>query len=1109
VKAPPQIARYRLRERLGSGGAGEVWSGLMEGPAGFRKQVAVKLVEPGKAEEEVLRREARLGALMRHGNLVDVYQLGRADDGRWFLAMELVPGPTLREVLRTTGALPGPALRDIAVQLCRGLAYAHQLRIDSDQVGLVHRDIKASNVLLDPSGMVKLSDFGIARLQGGEGTDVQGTPGYIAPEQLEGAPPDPRADVYSMGVLLWAMAIGRPPLRPDRRAGRKQVLEVARGAAKGARAASATLAEALPGLEAVVARCVDPDPARRYADGKALGRALRALPEPAGPGLLEVMARYEATTRSTPTPSDEEEATHTFRSTGGLRAETQPLLGREREVSAVERHLEPAGSCITLKGLAGVGKSHLAHHVAHRWLASARPTAWAELEGASDLHEMLARIAEALRLTESTDAEAIAGALASRTEGLLVLDGIDTVVDQLRPLVTQWRAEAPWLRLLLTGSEVLGLADEVVVELGPLAMAPARELFRARQRDDATQSFDDAALDEALRTLDGLPLAIELAATHGLDAASTGSLVETLRGTWAGMPPWARHAMVQITAFRGAFLVEAAESLVDVSRWPDAPWPVAVVDALWSRSLLHVRRSKEGQRLGMFAAVRDFIRQQEEADEAVVAESERRHGAYFARFGDEAWLEGLQLQGGEARARQMARDIDDLVAACRRALARGDAHVAEATCLAAWEVLRRRGPLPLAVELLSATLKLPDIRRRSAVCCALAQVEDLTERYDEALGYARNDRERGQVLAAKARHQHATNQLDACVTTAREALRLGDAIGDPVVQGRALVCLGVAERKKGQPEASESHLRDAITRLERVGCLVERSYAWLSLGNLYNMQNRVDDAEAAFHKARRGFRTTGMRGAMATALANLTLVDRSRGTFDAAERRIQEALALHRSVGDRRGELTDLSQLAGVLTGQGRLTEAADALQECRLRARDAGMQSSEALSECNLGHVLTLLSRYEQAVGHFERSYEVATQAGIVWLQALALGNLGIVASEQGDIEGALAYLDRALPLARQIHSPRLEGAFLHERERALLARGEADEGTLHQAEALLLAAQDATEAAKVRCTRARLLARRGRIEEAKALLADIDLGDRQLSRRVGEARAELEQRS
>lgn len=1078
-----------------------MWAGLMQGPAGFRKQVAVKLVEPGKGDEEVLRREARLGAMMRHGNLVDVYELGRADDGRWFLAMELVPGPTLREVLRTLGALPGTALREIAIQLCRGLAYAHALPIEADTVGLVHRDIKPSNVLLDPSGMVKLSDFGIARLHDGATTDVQGTPGYIAPEQLQGAAPDPRADVYGMGILLWAMAIGRPPLRPGK--GRAKVLEAALGAQVRARAARALLSEALPGLDQVVERCLDPDPGLRFADARDLGRALRALPEPPGQGLLELMRHYEAQRRpDDPGDDSPTRTTASFHSTGSALPRVEaPLLGRDRELEALQAQLEPAGAWVTLKGLPGIGKTRLAQHLAHRWAAGARPVVWVELTGAHDRIAMLSRVGEALRLTESHDARSIARALATRTEGLLVLDAIDGLTDELRSLIPALRATAPWLRLLLTGRSVVRHGDEVVLELGPLDSEAARRLYAERLPEEATAPAAHI-LDAILAGLEGVPLTIELAATQALDDTGPGSLEEALATTWKQLPAWSQHALLQLTAFEGTFLVEAAEAVIDTHRWPDAPWPLDIVDDLWNRSLLYVRQGRGAQRMGMYGAVRQFALARTDQRSAR-RDAERRHGAWLARFGDEAWLDGLQLRGGEARVRELARELDDLVAACRRAVERNDTRVAEATALAAWEVLRRRGPLDRVPQLLEPVLGLNGLTREAALRTALATVAEATEAYDAALEASRTPRERATTLAALARHLHLKNDLEGSVQRAHEALELATEVNDRVVEGRALIALGAAERKLGQPEASEAHLLDGLERLDRVGCVVDRSHAFQSLGNLYILQDRHDDAEAAFQKARRGYRATGMKGAMGTALANLSLVDRQRQDYASADRRAREALELHRAVGDRRGEINDLGQLANCRVSQGRLTEAIDALQETRLRARDAGMAKDEAVAAVNLGHCYTLLGRYDEALPHFEAAHALADRLRLVWLRALAGGNRAIALPALGRLDDARTAFDAAIADARQVGSRRMEGALLHERVRADLdAHGPDD---LAEAERLLLAASDPIEHAKLRCTRARLLARRGDLEAARAELQGLDASDMNLAQRITEARAEL----
>ena len=1100
---PPRIRRYTLRERIGSGGGGEVWSGLMQGPAGFRKQVAVKLVQAGSDDEALLRREARMGALLRHPNIVDVYELGRAADGRWFLAMELVPGPTLQTLLHTMGALPGTALREIAVQVCRGLGHAHRLAHE-DQVGLVHRDVKPSNVLLDPSGMVKVSDLGIARLAGDRIDGIEGTPGYLAPEQLKGVEPRPTADVFSMGVLLWAMAIGQTPIRP--RKGVQHALRAAVQAQDQVKTVGATLEEALPGLHAVVVRCLDPNPEARFPDARELRRAIQKLPEPPGQGLHELMASFEAVKRG-PAPTDDRVTEKSsVRSTSSLRTEDRELIGRQRERTKLEEVLVGEAALVTLKGIGGVGKTHLAVSVANRWRASTRAVRWVELAAVRDRAGVLSALAAVCRLAVDDDATAVVGRAlqALGDDALLVLDGPDEVTDEVRDLVVRWRALAPTLRVLVTARHALRIDDETVVELGPLSLDDSVALFLARRQQEPTPV---EVLREQLRPLGGLPLAIELAARGEEAGVHAGSLADTLAWSFEKLAPWSRNALGQLSAFRGTFTVEAAESVVDVSPWAEAPWPLEVVDDLWQRSLLYVRPTRSGPRLGVYPAVRAYVGERLERAEGL-DEAMKRHGDWYARFGDPAWLEGLEGREGEARIRALARDLDDIVAACDRALTRGDVAVAVSTALVASEVLQRRGPRQRAARLLVRVLALPDAPRRDELLEALAEFEESVERFDEALAAAPTDRRRARVMAAKARLLHQIPDLDACIRCAQEALSLGEAVHDTVVQGRALVSLGVAKRQLGAPQEAMAHLVDGGERLERVGCTVDRSYAWLSLGNLYNLLNRVDDAEDAYQRAEKGFRRAGMRGARATAIANLTLIDRARGDYRAAEKRAHRALELHRAVGDRLSELSDQSQLASSLAGQGRVEEALAVFAEIVGPALEARRFNSACLAMINMAHWLVVTGQAARARSQFRQALALATEHDITWMQALALGNLGILTSElDHDSVTATQQLDEAIELARQCGSVRMEGGLLAERVRARIDDDDDHHEALSRAEALLNEAGDREELGKLYATRARLLARAGDRAAAEAILVQIEGGPgEELAARIAEVRAELD---
>jgi serine/threonine-protein kinase len=200
--------RYRLLERLGRGGFGVVWRAE---DAVLEREVAVKTLALAAPDETALarfEREARALARLDHPNVVAVFDSG-FDGGTAYMVMQLVSGPSLATVLAEEGPLPIDRELDYGAQAAAGLAAAHA-------AGLVHRDVSPANLLLDRGDVVKLVDFGIARLVEGSMTltatgTVFATPGYVAPEQAEGRPADARSDLYALGCVLYALLTGDPP----------------------------------------------------------------------------------------------------------------------------------------------------------------------------------------------------------------------------------------------------------------------------------------------------------------------------------------------------------------------------------------------------------------------------------------------------------------------------------------------------------------------------------------------------------------------------------------------------------------------------------------------------------------------------------------------------------------------------------------------------------------------------------------------------------------------------------------------------------------------------------------------------------------------------------
>jgi eukaryotic-like serine/threonine-protein kinase len=234
----------------------------------LQRPVAVKLLLDYGDPRSIARfqQEAQILARLQHPNVISVFDAG-VDNGERFIVMELVEGPTLRELLDTEGRLAPERACEIASRLASALEFAHGK-------GVIHRDVKPANVLLPPDGGVKLADMGIARLQSPEALtatlSVRGTAAYISPEQVRGDPVDARADLYSLGCVLFEMLTGRTPFGGDLAA-----LSYAHTHTPAPRVRS--INPAVPAaLDELVASMLEKDPAKRPQTGEEVERSLAA-----------------------------------------------------------------------------------------------------------------------------------------------------------------------------------------------------------------------------------------------------------------------------------------------------------------------------------------------------------------------------------------------------------------------------------------------------------------------------------------------------------------------------------------------------------------------------------------------------------------------------------------------------------------------------------------------------------------------------------------------------------------------------------------------------------------------------------------------------------------
>ena len=215
------MTRYELRDRIGVGGMAEVFRGKAVAAGGFEKPVAIKRILPHLSQDErfveLLIREAKVLSLLKHRNIVQIFDVGLGDDGKYFLVMEYVDGRDLGAIQRGLEAqrrrIPFDLALYIGAEICEALEHAHSAPApDGKAMAVVHRDVSPSNVLLSRAGEVKLTDFGIAKRAEQEATRhgaIRGKCAYISPEQARNEPLEPSADVFSVGILLWELVTGR------------------------------------------------------------------------------------------------------------------------------------------------------------------------------------------------------------------------------------------------------------------------------------------------------------------------------------------------------------------------------------------------------------------------------------------------------------------------------------------------------------------------------------------------------------------------------------------------------------------------------------------------------------------------------------------------------------------------------------------------------------------------------------------------------------------------------------------------------------------------------------------------------------------------------------
>jgi WD40 repeat protein/predicted ATPase/transcriptional regulator with XRE-family HTH domain/Tfp pilus assembly protein PilF len=717
-----------------------------------------------------------------------------------------------------------------------------------------------------------------------------------------------------------------------------------------------------------------------------------------------------------------------------LPAARTTFVGRATDLAALTQALDPSARSgprlLTLSGVAGSGKTRLALQVAEALRDAYQDGAWlVELSplpagAGAELTAVAAATLAALELHEQPGQElldTLLGSLQSRRL-LLVLDNCEHVVDACAALVPRVLGTCPELRILVTSQLTLGLADETSWQVAPLVVPPlpgnaltadevevlghseAVQLFVARaqavQPGFVLSAQNVAAVVTICRELDGLPLAIELAAAR-LNVLLVDDLLARLADRFrllrrGGRSATDRHQALQATldwsyalldlagqallrrlaVFTGGWDVSAAEA-VCAGDEVEVAAVLALLDVLLDRSLVYLHEVDGVPRYGMLETVRQYgLQQLERAGEAMALRE--RHLRWCMALAEQA-VPSLQGPGQDTWLARLEREHDNLRAALRWSLDAGDSGST---------ALRLAGSL-VRFWIMHAHFS----EGRHWLGRALAAEAGTAAERARALGGA------GLLAEGQSAYEEATRLLE-------ESLGLWRVLGDQAGAARALANQGLVAGWQGDLGQARVLLEEALAIFRALDAKEDIAQTLTTLGLFVEFQGDAGLAWALLEEALSVFRAVGDSSGVAHALGWMALTARRHGEYTRALTLYEEALARARAVGDRRDIARWLNGLALSLASQGEYSRAQALLEESLALSRAQGDLRNTASSFNDLGEIARKQGAYGQARGLFEESQALQRQLGDRWGVANTHRNLADVAEKEGDTERTARHL-------------------------------------------------------------------------------------------------------
>jgi predicted ATPase/serine/threonine protein kinase len=913
LPAGSKLGSYELIELLGAGGMGQVYRAR---DARLGRIVAIKILPAAfSADHERLHRfeqEARSASALNHPNIVTIYELGQDRSGH-YIAMELVEGETLRELLGSS-LLPMRKVIEIAAQIAEGLTKAHE-------AGITHRDLKPENLMVSHDGFAKILDFGLAKLasSGGGRSDIHnlptsqtpagrvlGTVGYMSPEQVSGDGLDFRSDQFSLGLVLYEMVTGRRAFQRGTAAETLVAIlrEPAEPIATQNRDAPAPLCW-------VIERCLAKEPEKRYVSTRDLARELTAIRD-----------------RFSENPIKQAEARPT-----NLPVQRTGFVGREKEVAAIkELLLRQEVRLVTVTGPGGIGKTRLATQVANG-LVEHFPGGihFVPLSALTDPDLVASVIVQALGIREAggqSPLEILKRNLQDslRAPVLLLLDNFEHLI-QATPTVAEILVAGPNLKILVTSRSALHLYGEHEFPLPPLTLpdsrsmpsvevlsqCPAIALFvqrAAAARPDFELNRENAsAVAEICARLDGLPLAIELAAAR-VKVLSPSSMLtrlasrlQLLTGGSRDLPQrqqtlraaidWGYDLLSaaeqklfrRLSVFVGGCNLESVEAVCDTRGDLDSDLLDGMASMVDKSLVQQVGQGKGESRFGMLETLREYALEKLEAS-GEAALTKRAHAAYYLVLAEENATESSEPEGA-GRLEQLGLEHDNFRAALEWLTETGNAEWGlrlGTSLFRFWEV---REYLAEGRDRLDRLLK-------------LAEAGATTKLRMRALFAA------GVLAGEQGDYASATALID-------ESQDIAQALGDKTGVAVSLNALAVFARDRGDVEVAQILFEASLALWRELGDEKAVARALSNLANVVKLKREYGRARAIYAECLLIFRGLGDRTGVAWSLNYQGDVAHDQGDTAAARTLYEQALASFREVDDRwgiAGTLADLGSLA-------------------------------------------------------------------------------------------------------------------------------------------------------------------------------------------------------